>query len=202
MDVTLEERIEAQKNRLRESLRGPRAEAAQRAGHFLYDLRMAHTFQSIQDFEGRVLSLLIEVRRKIEEVENIRDGYTRTLAEREREAAKLKAELEGLDSLAVNRQRILERYHFTVADVDVYREAAEAIQASITELERGLRQIVGSMATDFTRYVDEKCMAMATEAERVCKEAEGKMRYAQQLQQRAQTFASAFRQKYELQEDV
>lgn len=193
-----EERIETHKSRLREALAGPRAEVAQAAGHRLYDLRMSHTFQSIEDFETRTLSLITEVRRRIEEVAHIADGYTRTLAEREQDAAQAKAELEHLDPLAVNRQRTLERYHFTVADVGVYREASEAIQANLLDLQKGFQQIRESMGKDFERYISEKVHAMATEASRVCEEAEGKMRHAQQLQQRAASFPQDFRRRYGL----
>lgn len=200
VEPTLEERIEAHQNRLRESLARPRAEAVQRVARWLGDLRFADSFHTIEDIERRVLSLIDDIRKGIEEVQGVQTGYAAALAERERDATRLKMELESLDPLDASRQRRFEHYHRAVADATIHREASAAIEVSVTELERGFQQRLRSLEPTIERYVTAKITAMAEEAQRTLEEAEGKLRHAKQLKALATAFPGEFRRRYGLQE--
>lgn len=197
-EQNLEELVRERQDRRRDALARARGEVVQRVAHWLVDLRLSDNPLSLQDFETRALSRMSDIRRGIEEVRGVQTGYATALAEQEREATRLKAELEQMDSLDASRQRRFEQYHLAVADAMVYREAREAIEVSRTELERGFQQGLRNLEKAVERYVDEKTMAMVKEAERVLEEARGKMTQAQQLQQRAATFEEEFRQRYGL----
>lgn len=200
VEPTLEERIEAHQNRLRESLARPRAETVQRVAYWLGSLRFADSFHTIEDIERRVLSLIDDIRKGIEEVQGVQIGYATALAEREQEATRLKAELESLDPLDASRQRRFEQYHLAVADAMVYRESREAIEVSVTELQRGFQQRLRNLEPTIERYYAAKIAGMVREAEEALEAARGKIAHAEQLKLRAAAFPGEFRRRYGLQE--
>ncbi|MDE2321581.1 MAG: hypothetical protein KGL31_06640, partial [candidate division NC10 bacterium] len=186
VELTLEEKLRERQDRLRDALARPRAEVVQRVARWLGDLRFGDSFHALEDIEQRVLPLVDDIRRGIEDVQGIQTGYAAALAERQREVTRVKTELENLDALDPSRRRRFESYHLAQADMSIYEESREAIEASRTELERGFQQRVQNLEPTIERYITAKITAMVKEAEEVLEAARGKMVHAEQLTQTLQ----------------